>query len=148
MTNESYSLPLPPVDKAVKSPIAGMVRYILLAVIAYIAVGQSQAFVPQSPSRSSVVLNGWLDKGPSPRSNRIRQQNQHLLTIFIAPAFANEKIDTPDRTASGLSGGPPKPSVEVTICGKKTKAIPGQRMRDLVTSARAPIKFDCGKCFR
>lgn len=103
-----------------------MVRYSLLAALLCALAGNSAAFVPKPPSSNSrVVLNGFFDK-----------------------AFANEKIDTPDRTASGLTGGPPKPSVEVIICGKKTQAIPGQRMRDLVTASRAPIKFDCGdgKC--
>ena len=63
---------------------------------------------------------------------------------FLKNAFANEEYDKPDRTASGLTGGK-KEAIEIKICGKKVKAIPGQRMQDIVRSARAPIKFDCEK---
>mmetsp|Transcript_27589 Transcript_27589/g.84663 ORF Transcript_27589/g.84663 Transcript_27589/m.84663 type:complete len:130 (+) Transcript_27589:55-444(+) len=55
------------------------------------------------------------------------------------PAFAQKK-------AAGLSGG--KQPLELTVVGKKVKALPGQKMKDVIRAARAPIKFNCenGEC--
>ncbi|KAJ8598209.1 hypothetical protein CTAYLR_005542 [Chrysophaeum taylorii] len=59
-------------------------------------------------------------------------------------AFENEQFDA--KPSAGLSGT--KAPIEVVICGKKSQGLPGQRMKDLVRSARAPIKFNCenGEC--
>lgn len=63
----------------------------------------------------------------------------------LAKAFENESFD--DKPSAGLSGGARK-MVDISVCGKKTQAIPGQRMKDIVRAARAPIRFNCedGKC--
>lgn len=46
------------------------------------------------------------------------------------------------------SGGSKKKTVEVIVMGKKAVALPGQRLKDVVRAARAPIKFNCenGQC--
>jgi len=104
-----------------QGPILSRIFLFLTLLVFYIE--PVSTFLPKHSfmRNSDVSQYGWLDK-----------------------AFANEDISTPDRTAYGLTGGTPKPSVEVIICGKKTKAFPGQKMRSVVQSVRAPIDFDCG----
>ena len=98
-------------------------RIFLLLTIMVLYVKPVSTFLPKPlfVRNCEVRQHGWLDK-----------------------AFANEEIATPDRTANGLTGGTPKPSVDVIVCGKKTKAFPGQQIRSVVQSVRAPINFDCG----
>lgn len=83
------------------------------------------AFAPTAPPRTLTQVSGIFDG--------------------LAKAFENESFD--DKPSAGLSGGAKK-TVDITVCGKKTQAIPGQRMKDVVRSARAPIKFNCedGQC--
>ncbi len=64
---------------------------------------------------------------------------------FFDDAFRNESFDTkPD--GSGLSTQ--KKSVPIKIGSKTLMAIPGQRMKDILIAAKAPIKFNCenGQC--
>mmetsp|Transcript_10425 Transcript_10425/g.26472 ORF Transcript_10425/g.26472 Transcript_10425/m.26472 type:complete len:130 (+) Transcript_10425:72-461(+) len=77
----------------------------------------------------------------APRTSVVRDMG---MMDGFKKAFENESYET--KQSPGLSGN--KQSVDITICGKKTKAIPGQRMKDLVRASRAPIKFNCenGEC--
>lgn len=54
---------------------------------------------------------------------------------FFKNAFANEEMDKPK-----APGGVQKKTVEVKVLGKPMQAIPGQRLKDIVRSSRAPIK--------
>jgi len=65
----------------------------------------------------------------------------------FAKAFENEKMERPPPKNPGLSGTKKQP-VEVIVMGKKGAALPGQRLKDVVRAARAPINFNCedGKC--
>ena len=62
-------------------------------------------------------------------------------------AFENDPKYSGTKRSEGLSGGAKDP-IELTICGKKAKALPGQRMKDIIRAARAPIPFNCenGEC--
>ena len=64
---------------------------------------------------------------------------------FFDNAFKNESFDkTPPK--GGLSTQ--KKTVAVKIGSRTVQALPGQRMKDVVRAARAPIKFNCedGQC--
>ena len=64
---------------------------------------------------------------------------------FFDNAFKNESFDkTPPK--GGLSTQ--KKTVAVKIGSRTVQAMPGQRMKDVVRAARAPIKFNCedGQC--
>lgn len=93
----------------------------LLLAFAAIASG----FVMQPAQRPGVAVSGFMDG--------------------LKKAFENDSTLAPPENA-GLSGT--KQMIDVTVCGKKTQAIPGQRMKDLVRAARAPVKFNCenGEC--
>ncbi|KAJ1454359.1 hypothetical protein M885DRAFT_521895 [Pelagophyceae sp. CCMP2097] len=85
---------------------------------------------------------------PAPLARKVSRGRRTELKGFM-DAFKNDPaFDKKD--SAGLTGGA-KPMVDVTICGKKMQALPGQKMKDLVRAARAPIKFncengDCGTC--
>lgn len=104
-----------------------MLAALLLALVTSQA---SQAFVLSSrPARrpdSTVLRMGFMDG--------------------FKKAFENDPAYAGKASSPGLSST--KAKVDVTICGKKTQAIPGQRMKDLVRASRAPIKFNCenGQC--
>jgi len=61
-------------------------------------------------------------------------------------AFENDPTYAGDKGSAGLSST--KQPIEVTIVGRKTKALPGQRMKDVIRASRAPIPFNCenGEC--
>ena len=61
-------------------------------------------------------------------------------------AFKNESFDKKPNAGSGLSTQ--KKTVAVKIGSRTVQALPGQRMKDVVRAARAPIKFNCedGQC--
>lgn len=64
----------------------------------------------------------------------------------LKKAFENDPAYETNKPSAGLASS--KKLVDVSICGKRTQAIPGQRMKDLVRAARAPIRFNCenGAC--
>ena len=65
---------------------------------------------------------------------------------FFDNAFKNESFDNKPNAGSGLSTQ--KKTVPVKIGSRTVQAMPGQRMKDVVRAARAPIKFNCedGQC--
>ena len=65
---------------------------------------------------------------------------------FFDNAFKNESFDKKPNAGSGLSTQ--KKTVPVKIGSRTVQAMPGQRMKDVVRAARAPIKFNCedGQC--
>ena len=65
---------------------------------------------------------------------------------FFDNAFKNESFDKKPNAGSGLSTQ--KKTVAVKIGSRTVQAMPGQRMKDVVRAARAPIKFNCedGQC--
>ena len=65
---------------------------------------------------------------------------------FFDNAFKNESFDIKPNAGSGLSTQ--KKTVPVKIGSRTVQAMPGQRMKDVVRAARAPIKFNCedGQC--
>jgi len=73
------------------------------------------------------------------RSSRVQPVQMGLMDGF-KKAFENEQYST--KESAGLTGGAKQP-IEVTIVGKTVKAIPGQRMKDVIRSARANIPFNC-----
>ena len=96
-------------------------RTILLAVL----LSSATALVPNAPGARRHPL--------TPRHG------------FFDNAFKNESFDkTPPK--GGLSTQ--KKTVAVKIGSRTVQALPGQRMKDVVRAARAPIKFNCedGQC--
>ena len=63
---------------------------------------------------------------------------------FFDNAFKNESFDNKPKAG----GAPAKKTVPVKIGSRTVQAMPGQRMKDVVRAARAPIKFNCedGQC--
>ena len=93
-------------------------------VITALCLSAAVALVPQAPRRQPLTIHrGFFDN-----------------------AFKNEEIKKPP-AGGGLSGGAKK-TVPVKIGSRVVQAILGQRMKDVVRAARAPIKFKCedGKC--
>mmetsp|Transcript_21452 Transcript_21452/g.64154 ORF Transcript_21452/g.64154 Transcript_21452/m.64154 type:complete len:135 (+) Transcript_21452:215-619(+) len=89
------------------------------------APGRPLAAAPARPARraSSALRMGFFDG--------------------LAGAFANQEFDEAPK-----GGVTKKPTVEVVVMGKKAIALPGQRLKDVVRAARAPVRFNCedGKC--
>ena len=97
-------------------------RSLLLAVL----LSSATALVPNTPGRGKQPL--------TPRKG------------FFDNAFKNESFDKKPNAGSGLSTQ--KKTVAVKIGSRTVQAMPGQRMKDVVRAARAPIKFNCedGQC--
>ena len=92
-------------------------------LLAALCVTAATALVPNAPQRAPLT----------PRQG------------FFDNAFKNESFDkTPPK--GGLSTQ--KKTVAVKIGSRTVQALPGQRMKDVVRAARAPIKFNCedGQC--
>ena len=92
-----------------------------------------------APSRRR-LLDG--DAGPSPLDGATAAPDT---LVDSTQAFKNESFDkTPPK--GGLSTQ--KKTVAVKIGSRTVQALPGQRMKDVVRAARAPIKFNCedGQC--
>ena len=92
-------------------------------LLAALCVSAAVALVPAAPQRTPLT----------PRKG------------FFDNAFKNESFDkTPPK--GGLSTQ--KKTVAVKIGSRTVQALPGQRMKDVVRAARAPIKFNCedGQC--
>ena len=97
-------------------------RSLLLAVL----LSSATALVPNAPGARRQPL--------TPRQG------------FFDNAFKNESFDKKPNAGSGLSTQ--KKTVPVKIGSRTVQAMPGQRMKDVVRAARAPIKFNCedGQC--
>ena len=93
-------------------------------LLAALFVSAAVALVPNAPQRAPLT----------PRRG------------FFDNAFKNESFDNKPNAGSGLSTQ--KKTVPVKIGSRTVQAMPGQRMKDVVRAARAPIKFNCedGQC--
>ena len=93
-------------------------------LLAALCVSAAVALVPNAPQRAPLT----------PRKG------------FFDNAFKNESFDKKPNAGSGLSTQ--KKTVPVKIGSRTVQAMPGQRMKDVVRAARAPIKFNCedGQC--
>ena len=93
-------------------------------LLAALFVTSAAALVPNAPQRAPLT----------PRRG------------FFDNAFKNESFDKKPNAGSGLSTQ--KKTVPVKIGSRTVQAMPGQRMKDVVRAARAPIKFNCedGQC--
>ena len=93
-------------------------------LLAALFVTSAAALVPAAPQRTPLT----------PRKG------------FFDNAFKNESFDNKPNAGSGLSTQ--KKTVPVKIGSRTVQAMPGQRMKDVVRAARAPIKFNCedGQC--
>jgi len=78
-------------------------------------------------------------------SRHVKFSSTPLLMGFFDSAFKNE--DLGERQNAGLKNGP-TPNENVTINGKKVKAIVGQKVSVVAAGARVKIKYDCqrGDC--
>ena len=94
-----------------------------LAALVTMAATAAALVPPNSPRRPLTPVNGFFDN-----------------------AFKNESFDNKPNAGSGLSTQ--KKTVPVKIGSRTVQAMPGQRMKDVVRAARAPIKFNCedGQC--
>ena len=81
-----------------------------------------------------------------PNSQNVRRHPLTPRRGFFDNAFKNESFDKKPNAGSGLSTQ--KKTVPVKIGSRTVQAMPGQRMKDVVRAARAPIKFNCedGQC--
>uniref|UniRef100_A0A7S1C0U8 2Fe-2S ferredoxin-type domain-containing protein n=1 Tax=Corethron hystrix TaxID=216773 RepID=A0A7S1C0U8_9STRA len=82
------------------------------------------------------------------RHQRSRRVHGSLKMNWFADAFKNEDIAPPKN--AGLTNGP-ETNDNVTINGKKVKAITGQKVAVVASAARVRIPFncnsgDCGTC--
>ena len=94
-----------------------------LSAIVAMAATAAALVPPNAPRRPLTPVNGFFDN-----------------------AFKNESFDKKPNAGSGLSTQ--KKTVPVKIGSRTVQAMPGQRMKDVVRAARAPIKFNCedGQC--
>ena len=94
-----------------------------LSAIIAMAATAAALVPPNSPRRPLTPVNGFFDN-----------------------AFKNESFDKKPPAGGGLSTQ--KKTVAVKIGSRTVQALPGQRMKDVVRAARAPIKFNCedGQC--
>ena len=94
-----------------------------LAALVTMAATAAALVPPNAPRRPLTPVNGFFDN-----------------------AFKNESFDNKPNAGSGLSTQ--KKTVPVKIGSRTVQAMPGQRMKDVVRAARAPIKFNCedGQC--
>ena len=93
------------------------------AALVVMAATAAALVPPNTPRRPLTPVNGFFDN-----------------------AFKNESFDNKPNAGSGLSTQ--KKTVPVKIGSRTVQAMPGQRMKDVVRAARAPIKFNCedGQC--
>ena len=94
-----------------------------LSALVTMAATAAALVPPNAPRRPLTPVNGFFDN-----------------------AFKNESFDNKPNAGSGLSTQ--KKTVPVKIGSRTVQAMPGQRMKDVVRAARAPIKFNCedGQC--
>ena len=94
-----------------------------LAALVTMAATAAALVPPNAPRRPLTPVNGFFDN-----------------------AFKNESFDNKPNAGSGLSTQ--KKTVPVKIGSRTVQAMPGQRMKEVVRAARAPIKFNCedGQC--
>lgn len=75
----------------------------------------------------------------APAARRVEPLQMGMFDGF-AKAFENDPAFA-DKKSAGLSGA--KQPLELTIVGKKVKAVPGQKLKDVIRASRAPIRFNC-----